>query len=293
MPIDNLTIIGERINPGFASSKVLLDTQDIKGIQDLAVAQVEKGAAYLTINVGEAAQRDTAFLREVIRAVQAVVDVPLSFDYPHESVQEVCLKTYDAGKAKGRKPIINSISELRWGMFDVLKIQPAKVVLMASERVEGGVEIANEKAAEIAETARRMALRAMNDHGLSANDLFVDVSLCPVATDTEGRTRRAIEAIDLIGSDAAMSDVHILVGLSNLGVMLPKFALDGSRLSVKVESAFLTLTIPFGLDTILGTAGRDYQILPSDDFVLRGFVEAMLCDGFDTLTRVQDLYQRS
>ena len=85
--------------------------------------------------------------------------------------------------------------------------------------------------------------------------------------------------------------MHVVVGLSNLGVMLPKFALDGSRLSIKIESAFLTLAMPKGLDTILGTPGRDYQILPPDDFVLRGFQEAIARDGFETLDRVRELYE--
>ncbi|MCC7191196.1 MAG: dihydropteroate synthase [Phycisphaeraceae bacterium] len=293
MSISKLTLIGERINPGFASSKALLENRDIKGLQDLAVSQRAKGAHYLTINVGETASHDASFVREVIEAIQAVVDLPLSFDYPHASVQEVCLKTYDPGKARGRKPIVNSISELRWDMFDLLKIQPAKVVLMASERVEDGVEIANQSATEIAHTARQMAQRAMsNGHALAPDDIFIDVSLCPIATDTEGRTRRAIDSIQQIGSDPAMRGVHMLVGLSNLGVMLPKQALDGSKLSVKVESAFLTMTIPHGLDTILGTAGREYQMLPSDDFVLRGFAEAVASEGFETLTRIQELYER-
>lgn len=104
--IDKLTIIGERINPGFASSKALLENQDIKGIQALAVSQAQKGAAYLTINVGESAMENLDFIQEVVQAIQAVVDVPLAFDYPHISVQEACLKVYDPAKARGRKPII-------------------------------------------------------------------------------------------------------------------------------------------------------------------------------------------
>ncbi|MCC6422485.1 MAG: dihydropteroate synthase [Phycisphaerales bacterium] len=291
--IEKLTIIGERINPGFASSKILLENQDIKGIQALAVSQAQKGAAYLTINVGESAMENIAFIVEVVKAIQAVVDLPLSFDYPHVSVQEACLKAYDPAKSRGRKPIINSVTELRWNMLDVLKIQPAKVVLMASERVENGEEVSNQTAQQIADTARRMALRVVNDgHDLTMDDLMIDVSLCPIATDTEGQTRRAIESIQLIGNDADLSGIHTLVGLSNLAVMLPKDALDGQRLGVRVESAFLTMAMPLGLDVILGTPGRDYRMLPDDDFVMQGVREAINLDGFETLERVQQLYRR-
>ncbi len=289
----NLTIIGERINPGFALSKDLLDRRDIPGLQSLARGQVEKGCDYLTINVGEKAQRDTAFLAEVIRAVQAVVDVPLSFDCPQASVQEICLRTYDAAKARGRKPIVNSISELRWDMREVLKIQPAKVVLMASERLENGQKIANETSLEIVRTARRMMDRLLsNGLGLAPDDLFVDVSLHPIATDTDGLIRKAVDAIRLLGGATELRGVHLLVGLSNLGIMLPKVALDGSRLSVQIESAFLTLAMPYGLDTILGTPGRAYRILPADDFVFQGFCEAIQLEGIDALERLRRLYRR-
>jgi cobalamin-dependent methionine synthase I len=293
MTLSHLTLIGERLNPGFTSSKALLDKEDIKGLQELAVSQAQKGAHYLTINVGDKATRDSSFLGKLIEAVQDVVDVPLSFDYPHRSVQEICLKTYRPEKARGRKPIVNSVTELRLDMLGLLKIQPFRLVLMASERLENGQALPNRTAEEVAQTARRIALRIVNDSGgLTLNDLLVDVSLCPIASDTEGHTRRAIEAIRLIGDDPELRGAHLMVGLSNLGIMLPRVALDGSRLSTKLESAFLTLTVPHGLDTILATPGRDYQILPEDDFVLRGFQEAITLDGFDTLRRLQQLYRK-
>ena len=293
MNFQNLTIIGERINPGFASSKALLETSDIKGIQALAISQVEKGARYLTINIGERAEMDSGFLIEVIRAMQAVVDVPLSFDYPNRAVQEVCLKTFDPDKARGQRPIVNSITELRWEMLDVLRIQPARLVLMASERLENGAAIANETAEEIALTAKRMAKNILEQRpAMTLDDLIIDVSLCPIASDTGGQIRRAIEAIRLLGSDRELRGIHLMVGLSNIGVMLPKLALDGSRLSTKLESAFLTMTMPCGLDTILGTPGRDYQLLPENDFVFQGFREAIALEGFETIERIQQLYRK-
>jgi cobalamin-dependent methionine synthase I len=292
MSLPHLTLIGERINPGFASSKALLDAEDLPALQALAVSQVEKGAHYLTINVGDKATSRPDFLVKLITAVQDAVDVPLAFDYPHHSVQELCLRTYQPEKAHGRKPIVNSVSELRLDMLELIKIQPFRLVLMASERVENGNELPNNTAEEVAQTARRLARRiANNGSGLTLDDLLIDVSLCPVATDSESHTRRAIEAIKLIGRDPELKGVHLVVGLSNLGIMLPKLALDGSRLSTKLESAFLTLTLPHGLDTILGTPGRDYQMLPPDDFVLRGFQEAIQLEGFETLLRFQQLYK--
>ena len=42
----------------------------------------------------------------------------------------------------------------------------------------------------------------------------------------------------------------------------------------------------------LGTPGRDYQILPEDDFVFRGFKEAINADGFESLLCLRQLYQK-
>lgn len=290
--IDNLTIIGERINPGFKSSKALLDAKDLDGIQQLAVLQQEKGAKYLTINVGTAASEDPEFLVDVIHKVQDAADLPLSFDYPNKEVQQICLENYDPGKAKGRKPIMNSVSELRMEMLDLIESQPCKVVLMASERVENGEKIANTTAEEVHTTAKRLTEQVMQRSGdMENDDIFVDVSLGPLSADTEGITRQAIDSIRLIGADPDLEGIHTIVGLSNLSVMLPKLALDGSLLKVQLESSFLTMAMPLGLDTILGTAGRNYQILDEDNFVYTGFKEALELGGFESILRVQELYK--
>lgn len=293
MPIPHLTLIGERLNPGFAASKAMIQAEDIPGLQKLAQEQASHGAHYLTINVGDKATTRPGFLADLIRALQSVVDLPLSFDYPHRSVQELCLKTYDPAKARGRLPIVNSATELRWDMVGLRRDHPFRLVIMASERLEDGRETPNRTAEEIAQTAGRLAARAMDEGRFSPDDLLIDVSLYPMASDTEGLTRRALDAIRLIGSDPAMRGVHQLVGLSNLGIMLPKLAVDGSRLSTKLESAFLTVAMPLGLDTVLATPGRDYQLLPGDDCVLRGFQEAIALDGFDMLLRLQELYRKT
>lgn len=292
MAINNLTIIGERINPGFRSTKLLFDQEDVAGIQALAASQVAKGASYLNINVGELARQKPEFMVEVIRAVQAVVSVPLSFDFPNVEVQERCLKTYDREKAGGAPPIVNSISELRWEMLDLLKICPCRFILMASERKQDGRRIANKTAKEVHQTAARMARKALESgYGLSVHDLFVDVSIGPIGADMEGLTRMAVDAVRAIGADPALKGIHMSVGLSNIGIMLPKQSSDGTKLQPQIESAFLTLTVPFGLDTILGTAGRDYVLLPADNLVMRGVAESLALDGIDAVLRIQQIYQ--
>lgn len=292
MAIPGLTIIGERINPGFKSSKELLDSNDIEAIQQLAIRQVEKGAGYLNINIGERALKDADYMIEINKAVQDVVDVPLSFDFPNFEVQKMCLENYDINKSGGRLPIVNSISEMRWEMLELLKIRPFKAILMASERVVDGESAANTHSDEVYETARRMAEGVLQQaQGMSLDDLFIDVSVAPIGADIMGMTRMAVDAINKIGSDENLKGIHMSVGLSNISVMLPSKAIDGSPLKTQIESAFLTLTVPKGLDTIIGTAGRNYELLPDDNLVMRGVREAIDLEGYDTILRIQEMYK--
>ncbi len=291
MAIEGLAIIGERINPGYQSSKVLLDNEDIDGIQKLAISQVEKGAVALNLNVGDRATSNPKYFAEVIRAVQAVVSVPLSFDSPDPAIQEVCLRAYDDAKAGGSWPIVNSVTELRWEMMDLLALRPFKVILMASEKDDDGSREPNRTPHDVHRTAARMAERVLRKHAdLSIDDLIVDVSLGPVAADTEGLTSTAVNAIEMIGCDPSLHDIHMSVGLSNISIMLPKRAIDGKLLKTRIESAFLTMAVPLGLNFVIGTPGRNYRILPKDDLVMTGLREALQMGTFESILRIQELY---
>ena len=291
MAIPQLKIIGERINPGFKSSLALFENSDLKGIQDLAKKQVDNGACALNINIGERALKDAKFMADVIRAVQDVVSVPLSFDFPNKPVQKTCLEVYDQVKAGGEKPIVNSISELRWDMLELLDIRPFRILLMASERVENDRIIANKTAQEVYMTTKRMVEKILKTRkNICIDDIIVDVSVGPVSSDTEDLTKMAIDSIRSIGSDKDLKGIHMSVGLSNISIMLPNVGVDGTPLKPQVESAFLTLTVPYGLDYIIGTAGRNYELLPNDNRVLKIMKEAMEIGGFDALMKIQELY---
>jgi 5-methyltetrahydrofolate--homocysteine methyltransferase len=291
MSFKNLKIIGERINPGFKSSLKLIEEQDIAGIQQLAVKQVENGATYININVGNGVIEDQGFMKDVIRGVQEVVSVPLSFDFPNVEVQKVFLNCYDQKKAMGGKPIVNSISELRMEMMQLYDIRDFKMILMASERNENGVMSPNKTSEEVLETTLRMVENIRKAYpAITLSDIFIDVSVSPIGADVEGLVKMAIESIRKIGTHSELDSIHMSVGLSNISVMLPNTALDGSNLKLGLESAFLTETVPYGLDTILATPGRKYQMLDEDNFVLKGFRNAINADGYESLMEIQSLY---
>jgi cobalamin-dependent methionine synthase I len=294
MSIRALRFIGDRINPGFKSSRELIDAGDLDGLQALAVRQVEAGAWALDVNLGERAFGDPADLTEIVRALQAAVDVPLCFDVPDATAQEVCLSVYDPSRANGRKPLVNSIAETRWEMVELLKIQPCTVILMASERVgEDGRGVANRTGDELHATAARMVDRLLGGAPpLGLGDLIVDVSICALASDSEGLTRMTFDGIRRIREDPALAGVAITGGLSNLTRHLPPRLLeDGSSLSLALENAFLTLTLPIGFDTPLATPWKRYALLPEDHRVLRTLDEISRSEGLEAVRRLRALYR--
>jgi 5-methyltetrahydrofolate--homocysteine methyltransferase len=292
MTIPNVTIIGDRINPGFKATRTLVEEEDIKGIQDLAKRQVDEGAAILDVTIGPRGYDDPKFLTEVIQAIQSAVDVPLCFDYPKLEVQEVCLKAYEREKAGGQAPLVNSIAETRWEMVDLFRICPFRVVLMASERMEDGVGVPNKDSADVLLTAKRSADILVREHDVKLEDIYVDVTVSTLVSDTEGMVKMALDAIGLIGRDPDLKGVHIVGGLTNIGNMLPPVDFDGTRLRHVMESAFLTVAVPLGFDTILGTPWNNFQILPEENVVLKTFKEVVELKGLDAMRRLRQLWAK-
>lgn len=286
-----LRIIGERINPGFKSTRALFETEDIPGIQALAVRQAEAGAAYQNVNIGARAMTDPDFMARVIHAIQEVVSTPLSFDFPSRKVQEICLASYRPERAGGALPIVNSITEHRWDLMDLYGRYRFKVILMASERMEDGVARGNKAAEQIHGTARRAALRLKNDHGLALDDIFIDMSVSAIIADTEGLNRATVDAIKMIGADPELKGVHMMGGLSNIGQQLPPKAADGSDLKRCLENAFLTLTVPHGFDTVLGTPWRGYAPLPENHHVMQAYRNFLEQSGSNALRAVRKFYK--
>jgi 5-methyltetrahydrofolate--homocysteine methyltransferase len=282
-----ISVIGDRINPGFKATRALVEASDLAGLQALAVKQAEAGAIALDFTVGPRGRSDKAFLVDAIRAVQDAVDVPLCFDYPDPAVQRVCLETYDPGKT----PIINSLAETRWGMTELLAIRPCRVMVMASERLEAGMGRPNKTATEISSTGKRCALRLMRSHGLAPQDIIVDVSVSALAADTAGLNRSALEAIGQLGSDPELKGIHISGGLTNIGQQLPPKAADGSDLKRQLERAFVTLAAPLGFDTVLGTPWHSFAPLPEDNPVLTQFRQIIQLNGTDVMRAVRKLYR--
>lgn len=288
MAISGLRIIGESINDSVPSTNKLYEAGDIDGIIALAKTQDEKGAHYIDVNIG---LRPPEFMAEMIRRVQSVTTKPLSIDTPDPVLAEAGLKSYDAAKAGGVMPLLNSISALRPEMFDLYKIQPFMPILLVSERVEDGGNKPNHTAEQTYATTRDLFAQ-MKKRGVTIppSQCIIDTGIAPVASDSEGQLKRVLDSIRLIHEDPALKGVHMSVGLSNFTVMLPPKTSSGMPVKSALESAFLTLAMPLGLDMIIGSVVRKYETLPQDHPAVLCLKDVVEKGGFDAIARVMEFY---
>ena len=288
MAIEGLTIIGETINDSVPSTHKLFDADDIDGLLELAKMQDEKGAAYIDVNVGP---RSPEFMADLVRKIQAVTAKPLSIDTPDPEIAKAGLEAYDLDRAGGRKPVLNSISAMRTEMFDLCSVQPFRPILLVSEQVVDGRSGPCRTAEETYNAAKTLVADARAaGEGIANDDLIIDPGIAPIGTDSEGNLKRLVAAVEMIHNDADLAGVHMSVGLSNFTVMLPPNRADGSRLKGPLESAFLTKTMPLGLDTIIGSVKRKYELLDADHPAMVCLEDVLKAEGFDGIMRVREFY---
>ena len=98
-------IIGENIHIISDKVKLALTERDSRFFQELAVKQEEAGASALDLNLGPRKKDGEEVFPWIVQTVQAVVDLPLSFDSTNLLGIEAGLK-----KVTKAQPIINSTS---------------------------------------------------------------------------------------------------------------------------------------------------------------------------------------
>ena len=125
---------------------------------------------------------------------------------------------------------------------------------------------------------------------IANDDCIFDPGIAPIGSDTEGLTRRLLESIRLIHDDPDFAGVHMSLGLSNFTVMLPAKRANGDPVKSALESAFLTKAMPIGLDMVIGSVARKYEMLPSDHDAMVCLEEFLKLDGFDAVIRIQEFY---
>jgi hypothetical protein len=68
--------------------------------------------------------------------------------------------------------------------------------------------------------------------------------------------------------------------------MLPSKRGDGTPVKSPLESAFLTMAMPLGLNTIIGSVQRKYAILKEEDPAMQCLRDVLKLEGVDVIMRV-------
>jgi cobalamin-dependent methionine synthase I len=285
MSIPGLTIIGESINDSVPSTHALFEENNLAGIVELAREQAERGAAYIDVNVGP---RSPELMAEVVQRIQQHISLPLSIDTPDSAIAAAGLEAYSLERAGNRKPILNSISEARLEMFDIYAKQPFIPVLLVTEGLDGSGEmVLNTTAEQIHATAKSMTNTARKRIPQIDNEqIIIDPGIMPIGIDSKGDFKRLMDALVLMHEDNDLAGVSFSVGLSNFTAMLPSKKADGSPVKGPLESAFLTMAIPLGLNTIIGSVKRKYALLKEDDPAMQCLRDILALKGVEGVMRV-------
>ncbi len=277
-------IIGESINDSVPSTHALFEANDTEALKRLAQDQERLGASYIDVNVG---LRTPEFMASLVREIQSVAGNPISVDSPDVALAEAGLAECDPARGL---PILNSISPMRTEMFDLYKKFRFKPILLVSEGLVDGSARACRTAEETYEAAKFMLAEARKA-GIPNDDCLFDPGIAPIASDGEGNLKRLLDAMRLIQNDPDFHGIHYSVGLSNFTVMLPAKRKDGTPIKSDLESAFLTLAMPLGLDHVIGSVKRNYRMLEPDHPAMQCVNECIAIGGFEAIMRVRDFYR--
>jgi 5-methyltetrahydrofolate--homocysteine methyltransferase len=280
MPKAPINIIAESLNDSVPSTHALYEAGDMDGIRELATFQDEQGAVYIDVNVGNFS---ADFFTQVIREVQSATNKPLALDSPDPALIEAGLNAYDDSVGL---PILNSISPLRMELFELYEVKKFRPILLISEGESGACHTAEETIA-----SATLLLSRANAVGIPNDDLIFDPGVAPIGSDSEGNLIRLLETLRRLHTDPIFAGCHVSVGLSNFTVMLPPKRKDGLLVKSSLESAFLTRTMPLGLDYIIGSVKRHYELLPDDHPAMQCFDDCAKQGGFDAIMRVRNFYK--
>ena len=205
-------IIGENIHIISDKVKDALAARDAKFFQTLAVKQVEAGAQALDLNMGPRKRDWEEVFPWIVETVEAVVDVPLSFDSTN-------IKGIEAGLKKVTKaqPIINSTSADPERLEKVpLLAKKYNTKLIALTMGKGMIPVTADERVSI---AMEKIIPRMLEIDFPITDLIIDPLVLTVSGCQEycPELIEAIRTLQVVWDPAPM----ISVGLSNVSNQVP------------------------------------------------------------------------
>jgi len=231
-------------------------------------------------------------MAEVVKKIQQHISLPLSIDTPNQEIAAAGLEAYQADRAGNHQPILNSISASRLAMFDLYALQPFIPILLITESVGDAAGANMNKTAEQTYTTAKTMVKIARERiqSIRNDQLILDPGIVPIGSDAHGNFKRLINTLQLIHQDSNLAGMNISVGLSNFTVMLPAKKADGSPVKGPLESAFLTMAMPLGLNTIIGSVKRNYTLLPEDHPAMQCLKDVLTMDGLAALMRVMSYF---
>ncbi len=221
-------IVGERINPtGKKRFKQALKENDMDYILSQAIEQVEAGAEILDVNVGSPEIDEKEMMVRTIKALQAVVDVPLQIDSTKPEVLEAALRVYNG------KPIVNSVNgedKVLDAILPVVAKYGAAVIGLTLD--ENGIPDTAEGRVKIAEKIMKRAM----DYGIPKQDIIIDCLTLTVSAEQKA----AVETLKALQTVKQKLGLKTVLGVSNISFGLPNREI--------VNRSFLTMALHSGLD---------------------------------------------
>lgn len=250
---EKIKIVGERINPtGKQRYKQELRESKLDYIQEQAIKQKEEGAAILGLNVGLPEIDEKAIMVRAIKAVQKLVQLPISIDSPNPEVLEAAARIYNG------KPIINSVNgkeETMREVFPIVKKYGGCVIALTLD--EKGIPDTAEERVKIAEKI----INTAKEYGIDKKDIIID----SLALTASAQQKEVLETVKAIKSVKEKFGVKTLLGVSNVSYGLPNRKI--------LNRTFLSLALYAGLDLpIINPSDEDmkwtidaFQVLSNKD----------------------------
>ncbi|MBQ6582258.1 MAG: homocysteine S-methyltransferase family protein [Mogibacterium sp.] len=256
-----INVIGERINPtGKKKLQQALLEEDMDYVMQLAVEQMDAGAAILDINVGAPGVDEVRLMPKVVKAVQSVCDLPLQIDSADPAVLEAGLRVCNG------RPLINSVNGEQARMKAVLPLaKKYGAALIALTMDESGIPDNYRRRVRIGEHIARIA----DDYGIDGEDIIMDCLTLTVSAQQDQARETLLAARYL----SKMCGHHCALGVSNISFGLPA--------REHLTQAFLIQAMASGVDfpivnpnsKIIMDAVASYRALSGEDAGCAEYIE--------------------
>lgn len=248
---NKIFLVGERINPtGRKKLKKEIENGKLTTVRKDAREQEAKGSDALDININ-LFNLDISIVRNIIKSVQNMVNIPLFIDSTDPDTIEEFSKLY---RGKG---VINSVSGEEKSLNRILPLaKKYNMALIASLLDDSGIP---DSAPERVKIARRIYKRAV-ENGISAGNIIFDPLVISAGT-VSGSAKVILETLKLVKKE--FPENKTIAGLSNISFGLPNREL--------INSTFLSMAAAEGLDMVIANPVSDVLMDSIRSINLLGF----------------------